>query len=193
MSRCALLLLALCVVPACTFSEKVVNNYNYYGDTGGEQDTAAGVDSGGSDVDSGGADGQEPVLPLPVLWEGSLTVIESGTPMDYRLVLATQPAAAGALDGLISTIESGVVDIVQYGATWPLTLVIDGVLEEDGAAAGRTVNTATSGAFTEAWAGGLTTSGPDGTTMTGEGTYALEVFTVPTSQLFSFTVTTAAR
>jgi hypothetical protein len=193
MPRCALLLLALCVVPACTFSEKVVNNYNYYGDTGGEEDTAAGVDSGGSDVDSGGADGQEPVLPPPVLWEGSLTVIESGTPTDYRLVLATQPAAAGALDGPISTIESGILDIVVYGAFYPVTLVIDGVLEDDGAAAGRTVNTATSGAYPGEWVGGLTTSGPDGTTMTGEGTFVVEIFSTPAPLDLSFTVTTPAR
>jgi hypothetical protein len=36
MPRVALLLLSLTLVSACTFSEKVVNNYNYYGDTGGE-------------------------------------------------------------------------------------------------------------------------------------------------------------
>lgn len=190
MPRCALLLLSLALVPACTFSEKVVNHYHYYGDTGGEEDSAAEVDSGGVNVDSGGADGQEPVLPPPVIWEGTLTVEVSGSEETARLVLSTQPAVDGALVGPITTVESDLSDIVMYGMFWPIEAVVDGMMEDDGAAAGRITNTATAAAYWGTWAGGLSTSGPEGTTMTGLGDLPIEMFSTPVYLPARFSVTT---
>lgn len=185
----ALLLFAL-ATPACTFSEKVVNHYHYYGDTGGEEDTGAPVDSGGVNVDSGGAEEELPPLPAPVIWEGMLTVEVSGSEETARLVLSTQPDAEGALVGPITTVESDLRDVVMFGITWPLDAVIDGLMEEDGAAAGRITNAGTAALYWGTWAGGLTTSGPEGTTMTGVGDVPLEIFGSPISIPARFSVTT---
>jgi hypothetical protein len=195
MPRVALLLLSLTLVPACTFSEKVVNNYNYYGDTGGEEDSGGALpdDTGGQVDAGGGADGAEP-LPDPVIWTGTLFIDESGTPLEYALVLATQPPVAGALYGPITTVESAVFDVVAYGMTLPLTLTIEGTLEDDGAAAGIARNDAPgSDGYQDAWTGGLTTSGPGGTTLEGEGYVPLVVFGTPTLYPFRFAVTAPAR
>lgn len=181
MPRSALLLLSLTLIPACTFSEKVVNHYHYYGDTGGEEDSGgAPSDDTGGQVDSGGgADGAEP-LPDPVIWTGTLFIAEGGATTEHALVLATQPPVEGALSGPITTVESDVRDVVLYGVTWPLTVVIEGRLEDDGAAAGLTRNDAApSGPWEGGWTGGLTTSGPEGTTLEGEGDVVVEIYSTP--------------
>ena len=182
-------LLSLTLIPACTFSEKVVNHYHYYGDTGGEEDSG-----GAASDDTGGADGGAEPLPAPVIWTGTLFIEERGTPLEYALVLATQPPVAGALYGPITTVESAVLDVVVYDMTLPLTLTIEGTLEDDGAAAGIARNDAPgSDGYQDAWTGGLTTSGPEGTTLEGEGYVPLVVFSVPTPHPFRFAVTAPAR
>jgi hypothetical protein len=197
MPRFTLLLLPLTVVPACTFSEKVVNHYHYYGDTGGEEGSGGAPSDDGGQLDSGagadGADGSAP-LPDPVIWTGTLFIEERGTPLEYALVLATQPPVEGALYGPITTVESAVLDVVVYDMTLPLTLTIEGTLEDDGAAAGIARNDAPeSYGYQDAWTGGLTTSGPEGTTLEGEGYVPLVVFGVPTPYPFRFAVSTPAR
>ncbi len=199
MPRSALLLLSLPLIPACTFSEKVVNHYHYDGDTGGEEDSGGAPaadtadDTGGPLDAGGGADGAAPP-PDPLIWTGTLFIAEGGATMEYPLVLATQPPVDGALSGPITTVESGVREVFLYGITWPLTVEIEGSLEDDGAAAGLTRNSAApSGPWEGGWTGGLTTSGPEGTTLEGEGDVVLEIFSSPVPHPFRFAVTTPAR